>query len=109
MTEFEEAFAEWLVVTLQVETYLGPGTKGPVVSPATPVEKCMVKSGNRLVRGSDGEERVSDTTIVTVLENAAHFAVESTVTLPDGQRRIVLQRAVDEASLPLAHVRVALL
>jgi hypothetical protein len=108
-TEFEAEFADWLVVTLDVETYLGAGPKGPVTSTPTPVEKCMVKTGNRLVRGSNGEERVTDTTIVTVLENAAHFTVESTVTLPDGTKRRVFQRAVDEPSLPLAHVRVALL
>ena len=108
-TEYEEAFGEWLDQTLSVETFQGAGPRGPVHADPVDVEKCMVKTGNRLVRGSNGEERVSDTTVTTVLGNEGAFLPESFVTLPDGRRRQVFAVAVDAPALPLAHVRVALL
>lgn len=108
MDEFEEAFAEWLVQTVTVRTFLGPGPKGPALTVATPVEGVMVKDGNRLVRGSEAEERVSDATLVMPRRLAAPFAPESEVTLPDGRVRVVLSRAVDAEDLPLAHCRVVL-
>lgn len=109
MDDFTEAFEEWLTETVQVRTFLGPGPKGPALGVATPVEGVMVKDGNRLVRGSDAEERVSDATLVMPLALAHHFEPESEVTLPDGRERTVLSRSVDKADRPLAHCRVVLL
>lgn len=108
MSEYEEVFGDWLTTTLQVETFQGPGVKGPVLAAAAPVDRCMVNYKNRLVRASETEERVSDAQITTVLEHAEAFKPESRVTLPDGQKRTVLSRAVDDEGLPLAHVRVIL-
>jgi len=112
--DFTEAFEEWLTATVTVRTFLGPGPKGPALSAPqtvgpTPTQPgVMVKDGNRLVRGSDSEERVSDATLVMPLLHAHHFAPESEVTLPDGRVRVVLQRSIDKADLPLAHCRVVL-
>lgn len=106
--DFVEAFAEWLTETVQVRTYLGPGPKGSVLGASANVEGVMVKDGNRLIRGSDAEERVSDATLVMPLTLAHHFALESEVTLPDGRVRQVHQRSVDKADRPLAHCRVVL-
>lgn len=114
MDEFEEAFAEWLTDTVVVRTYRGVGPKGPALAePVTvgPTEDhpgVMVKDGNRLVRGSDAEERVSDATLVLPLVYAPYFEPESEVTLPDGRVRDVLSRSVDAEDRPLAHCRVVL-
>lgn len=107
-SDYEEAFGDWLVDTVQVATYQGTGPKGAVLAPAVPVDRCLVNYGERLVRASTEDSRVSDAQITTVLEHAAAFAPESVVTLPDGQKRTVLKRAVDRPQVPLAHVRVVL-
>ena len=112
--EWEETFGEWCTVTVSVRTYQGPGPKGPIHAPAESVgpgpDGCgvMVKDANRLVRGSDAEERVSDASLVMPSRLAVHFSPESEVTLPDGRVRDVLSRSVDDADLPLAHCRVVL-
>lgn len=107
-TDYEEAFADWLVDEVTVRRALGPGPKGPVLSDPETVEKVMLNYGERLVRATATEEKVSDARIVTVLENADAFLPESIVTLPDGQERTVLLRQVDSPQVPLAHVRVTL-
>ena len=112
--DFTEAFAEWLTATVTVRTFLGPGPKGPqmtaphAVGPSGDVPGVMVKDGNRLVLGSDTEERMSDASLVMPLVHAHHFAPESEVVLPDGRVRVVVSRSVDKADLPLAHCRVVL-
>lgn len=112
--DFTEAFGEWLTATVTVRTFLGPGPKGPaltapvVVGPAPGQPGVMVKDGNRLVRGSDAEERMSDAALVMPLQHAHHFEPESEVTLEDGRVRVVLSRSVDKVGLPLAHCRVVL-
>lgn len=108
MDEFEETFADWLTQTVQVQAHLGPGAQGPVLGAPHAVPGVMVKFGNRLVRGTDAEERVSDASLVMPLRLSHEFPPESLVTLPDGQKRTVLARAVDAADLPLAHCRVTL-
>lgn len=112
--DFTEAFEEWLTSTVTVRTFQGPGPKGPVLSapqavgPTPGVPGVMLKDGNRLVRGSEAEERVSDVSLVMPLQHAHHFPPESEVTLPDGRVRVVLSRSVDRPELPLAHCRVVL-
>jgi len=112
--DFTEAFAEWLTAAVTVRTFLGPGPKGPrftdptSVGPDGDTPGVMVKDGNRLVRGSDTEERMSDASLVMPLAHAHHFEPESEVTLPDGRVRVVTSRSMDKADLPLAHCRVVL-
>ncbi|UVK61347.1 head-to-tail stopper [Microbacterium phage Gingerbug] len=112
--DFTEAFEEWLTATVTVRTFLGPGPKGPrftdpvSVGPTEDHPGVMVKDGNRLVRGSDTEERMSDASLVMPLVHAAHFEPESEVTLPDGRVRVVVSRSSDRVGLPLAHCRVVL-
>lgn len=108
VTEYEEQFAEWLVDQVTVRRFLGPGPKGPVLSAPEPVTGLMLNYGQRLVKATATEERMSDARITTSLGNADKFPPESIVTLPDGQTRTVLQRQIDPPQVPLAHVRVVL-
>jgi hypothetical protein len=107
-TEYEEQFAEWLVDAVHVQRFLGPGPQGPVLTDPELVTGLMLNYGQRLVKASETEERMSDARITGGLPIAEKFPPESIVTLPDGQKRTVLQRQIDPPQVPLAHVRVVL-
>lgn len=106
--DYAEAFSDWLVESVTVQVFLGPGPKGPVLSAPETVDGLMLNYKNRLVKGATEETRMSDAQITTTRDRAAKFPPESLVTLPDGQKRTVLSRAIDPPQVPLAHVRVVL-
>lgn len=65
-----------------VKPYLGSGAEGDSYGTGIPDVACMLDDTRKLVRNSDGAEVVSETTLITRLAQAAHFAPGSEVILP---------------------------
>lgn len=105
MSEFEEAFGDWLTYGLIVERWDGAGFDGPAfAAPVTivgPVVGVMVEQTRRLIRNSDGNEVVSETTIYVPPEREGAFNLHARVTLLDGTVSKVLRIAkLDVFGLP---------
>lgn len=108
MSEFLELFGDWATDSIVVETYKGTGFDGAVYLPAETVENIMVEDVRRLVRSTDGNELVSETTIYAEPEAAGKLTDGSRVTLPSGRRSKVLRVAVLDVFGLTGHVVVNL-
>lgn len=105
MSDFVTEFGDWLAASVVVEPFEGNGFDGPRYGAAQTIEDVMIEDVRRLVRGPDGSERVSETTIylpLTVdLDEHARVAVA-------GVQRVVARIArLDVFGLP-GHVVVNL-
>lgn len=81
--------ARYLVHEVQVKTFTGTGAYGAVH--ADPVTRaCFVDEKRRLVRGSDGDEVVSEATLFARRAHLADFREHSLVTLPTGRVATVI-------------------
>lgn len=100
MSEFEDVFGDWLTHVVVVEPYLGAGIEG--VSYGAPQQiggdessiadaELMVERKRRLIRSSDGNEIVSETTLYVSHAAAAAFPLHSRVTL-DGDEVTTVER-----------------
>ena len=96
MSELTDTFGDWMTSTVQVATNRGAGAYGPSLAAPVAVLGVMVSASRRFVRNSDGNEVVSETSILSELENVATFALGSEVTLPNGTTSTVLVAALDE-------------
>lgn len=90
-----------LLHTITVETFEGSGALGSVysepvtLSPDTdPETGVMVDETTRLVRASDGTEKVSSSTITARIEQADQLKAGSRVTLPSGDVTTIITRSV---------------
>lgn len=75
--------------TVEVETLLGQGARGPQYEAAAQVA-CYRDEAVKQVRTSSGEESVSTSTLYAAASDYSRFTVGSKVTLPDGQPALVL-------------------
>jgi hypothetical protein len=80
---FRDDFGDWAVDTVIVLRRTGGGMNGTSYGPGVEVEGVFVEHKRRLVRGSDGRERVSETTVYG--DTAPVPEVGDRVRLPDGQ------------------------
>lgn len=80
-----------LVHTIQVETYVGTGARGDKYAPVVNVD-CFVEDARRLVRTTEGEEVISESTVYAAPASLATLAAKSRVTLPDGRKVTVIVR-----------------
>ncbi len=90
-----------LLNTIIVETVAGSGAYGPIysepvtLSPETdPETGVLVDETTRLVRASDGTEKVSSSTITARIEQADQLTAGSRVTLPSGDVTTIITRSV---------------
>lgn len=92
-----------------VEPHLGNGPSGPVYGAPREV-RALIDAERRLVRGADGSETTSETTLRVRLEHADLFPIGSRVTLPDGAAPTVITASRhDGRGLPVpSHLEVAL-
>lgn len=114
MSEFEDVFADWLIHAVVVKPYLGAGVEGatygaPVaIGGELGVGEIMVDNKRRLIRGSDGNEMVSETTLYVSVDARPHFTLHSLVTLADGVETTVERVAPMEVYGLFDHVVVNL-
>ncbi|MUL39630.1 hypothetical protein FZ103_00280 [Streptomonospora sp. PA3] len=94
---------------ITVEPYQGAGAYGPTYGAPVAV-RALMDAGRRLVRGDDGSEVVSETTLRVRLADAVSFPAHSRVTLPDGTTPTVITTSRhDGRGLPVpSHLEVAL-
>lgn len=113
MSDFEDIFADWLVHNVTVRPYLGSGVEGaqfgePVLIGLGGVGELMVDDKRRLIRASDGNEIVSETTLYVSVDARPHFALHSLVELEDGRETTVERIAPMEVYGLFDHVVVNL-
>lgn len=80
---------EFFVHQVTVETMTGVGAAGDLYSGPQTVDGYL-DSKIQLVRALDGEQAVSQSTFYCSVPDAAKFAPDSTVTLPDGRTAQVI-------------------
>jgi len=74
---------EWLLPhRVTVKALTGNGAYGPEYATGVPNVPCMLDDSRKLVRNGDGDEVVSETTLICRLQHAALFTPGSEVTLP---------------------------
>lgn len=95
MSELTDTFGDWMTSTVTVATNEGPGAYGPSLAEPVTVAGVMVSAKRRFVRSSEGNEVVSETSILAVMEEAAKFSGGSEVTLPNGTTTTVIAAAID--------------
>ena len=90
---------DWFVHTVQVETLQGAGAAGPVYS--APVAVAGFLDGKvSLVRNTDGEQVVAQSTFYCSLADGARFTPDSRVTLPAGRRcQVITVNTMDAGGL----------
>lgn len=100
--------SDLLIHTVTVEPYEGRSSVGPIYGEPFELD-CMRQGGNRLVRDTDGNERVSSVTLYAAPGQAAAVPAGSRVTLDNGGVTTVMS-SVDHDSGPLGapdHTEVA--
>jgi len=99
---------EFYVHTATVETHTGAGAFGDTyASPQTIA--CYADDSRKLVRASDGEQVVSETTLYTYTTYAGLFTPETKVTVGGRTALVVKVNTNDSGSLGLPdHVAVSL-
>ncbi|TQN26094.1 hypothetical protein FHX37_4632 [Haloactinospora alba] len=92
-----------------VEPYQGEGPYGPTYADPVAV-RAIVEGKRRMVRGDDGSEVTSETTLRVQLNHADSFPAGSRVTLPDGtQSSVITTSRHDGRTMPVpSHVEVSL-
>lgn len=107
--------AEFYVHTATVETFLGSSGYGvdvfaaPVILDPDEDNGCFIDGTRKLVRGKDGEQVVSESTLYTYPSNAALFLADSRVTTGDGVSRVIKTNTNTSGDLDLPdHVAVSL-
>jgi hypothetical protein len=92
-TAFSDVFSDWLTHTVVVERYLGVGIEGalfdtPIIVGGDSSEingaEVMIEPTRRLIRSSDGNEIVSETTLYVSAQARDIFVMHSRVELPNG-------------------------
>lgn len=106
-----DPLAEWFTWPVLIERWTGRGPSGDVYAAGT-TEMAMVDDERKLVRGTDGQMVVSETSIALAITTTA-IPPGSRVTLPaafGGRRTVVIATSVgDSGGLPTPdHVELAL-
>lgn len=107
MPDFSSYFADWLSHEITVETYDGAGFDGATYATPVTVSNCMVENVRRLVRASNGNEIVSETTIYATPDQASLFTEHSRITVGDYESTVIKTEIMDVFGLP-GHVVVNL-
>jgi hypothetical protein len=98
VSDFVDVFGEWLNQIVVVRPYVGAGMEGAELAAAITIggensdvegASVMIESKRRLIRASDGNEIVSETTLYVTHPGAESFPLHSEVDLPDGSTTTV--------------------
>ena len=95
MSALTDAFGDWMTSTVTVATNKGAGAYGPDLAEPVAVVGVMVSDKRRFVRNSEGNEVISETSILADLEHLPKFPGGSEVTLPNGTTTTVITAATD--------------
>lgn len=112
--EWDDLFLSWGVdhndepLPCSVETFVRRGTSGDVFKPPQSRPGLPQMPGERIIRGSGGNERVSTTQIYAPSSMAADFEPGSRVTLASGRKTVVISRDDPDVGELFAFVRVNL-
>jgi len=85
VSDFGEVFDEWLTETVEISPRLGAGAEGVQYGEPQRIEGCMIDDSARLIRASDGNQIVSDTTIYVPTSRADAVELHARVKLPSGR------------------------
>jgi hypothetical protein len=101
--------AEFYVHTATVEMFLGANGYGEDTFAAPVSVVCFADDARKLVRGKDGEQVVSESTLYTYPINAPLFTADSRVTLNEAMSRVIKTAVHDSGDLDLPdHTAVTL-
>lgn len=93
MSDFEDDFADlfddWMTKNVSVKKFTGTGFDGAIFDAPVVVEKVMIEDARKLVRASDGNQKVSETTIYVHAEDASKITLHSLVQLPDRESTVL--------------------
>ena len=79
----------FMTMPVVVRTKLGEGSRGPQHDQPAVVD-CLIAAGRRIVRGPDGEQTLSETTLFAPTTTAGQFTTGSRVTLPNNTTATVI-------------------
>jgi hypothetical protein len=100
---------EFYVHTAQVEMFVGTSGYGVDLYAAPVTIACYVDDARKLVRNSDGEQVVSESTLATYPVNAPVFEADSRVTIRGNASSVIKTAYADSGDLDLPdHVAVSL-
>lgn len=101
--------ADFYEHTAAVETFLGTNGYGEDTFAAPVNVACFADDTRKLVRGKDGEQVVSESTLYTYPINGPLFTADSRVTLNGTVSRVIKTNVNDSGDLDLPdHVAVTL-
>lgn len=63
MSDFVDVFDEWLTQSVQLRPLLGSTAEGVTYGAIVDVDEIAIEHARRLVRGTDGREVISETTL----------------------------------------------
>lgn len=92
--------SDFYVHTAQVETWEGAGAYGDVYAAPVTVP-CFAEDKIRLVRGKDGEQVVSGSTLYMAVTDGALFVPDSRVTVDGRVSYVITQNTNDAPGLGL--------
>ena len=95
MSALTDTFGDWMGSTVTVATNQGAGAYGPDLAEPVAVVGVMVSAKRRFVRNAEGNEVISETSILAELEHEAKFTGGSVVTLPSGTNTTVITASLD--------------
>lgn len=97
------------VHTAAVEMFLGTNGYGEDTFAAPVTVVCFIDPGRKLVRGKDGEQVVSESTLATYPISAPLFVADSRVTVNGDESRVIKTKLAASGDLDLPdHVAVSL-
>lgn len=102
------AGSDFQTTTVSVETFRGVGAGGKEAFDAPVDSVCVLDDARKLVRGANGDEVVSESTIYTDLAEAPKFIPDSKVTLPTRTARVLLAKPHVIGDPDVDHLEVVL-
>lgn len=112
--EWDDLFLEWGQdangdpLPCQVETLQRRGTAGDKFADSIDLPGLPQIAGERIIRSSGGNERLSTARIYASRDQAAHFTPGSRVVLASGRRTVVIDVTVPDVRDLFAFVKVNL-
>lgn len=102
------AASDFQTTTVSVETFRGVGAGGKELFADPADSVCVLDDSRKLVRGANGDEVVSESTLYTDLSEASKYAPDSKVTLPTRTARVLLAKRQVIGDLDVDHLEVLL-
>lgn len=96
-----DELAEFYVHTVTVDTYKGSGPYGDAYDPTSEPIPCFIDESRRLVRSTNGEQIVSETTLWMDKEHYEAFKPDSIVQVNGHESTVITRSLADSGDLDL--------